>query len=188
MSITSIIGYHATEEDNEASIRQDNFLPSSSPREWLGKGAYFFVEGITSPGPIENAVKWAKEHKQFLRYIVLRASIEVEEECCIDLRTKDGNEALAALRKLYMDFFYIKGRKKPLSKPTSIDVDILDEAGRFSKQLKVVVNAVYIRFAEEKNFGIASYVPNATIACVKTPKENILLDSIQKVTLDGLLE
>lgn len=179
-------GYHATESNNEASIKRNNFLPSLSPGDWLGKGAYFFVEGVTSPGPIENAVKWATEHKLFSSYVILQASIEVEEECCIDLRTPDGNEAYAALKKLYINFFYEKGHKKPSFKPTSIDGDMFDEAGRFSTQLKVVVNAVCIRFEEEKKFGIRSYVPNATIACVKTPTDNIRLDSIQKVSLDSV--
>lgn len=183
MSIISIIGYHATEEENEASIKEHNFWPSTSAKEWLGKGAYFFVEGETLPDAVQNAKSWAS-YKRFNRYIVLEATIEVEEEVYLDLTQKKGREVFAFLKKEYLSFIANKGRVKYSDSKNKVYIDgyVIGHAPKvLSYRLKVIKNEVCIRFSQDLNLNIASGVPNATIVSVINPENTIDLSSISVV-------
>ena len=54
------VGFHGTDSANENSIFQLNFTVSAKSDEWLGTGAYFFLDGVGDP--TEHADSWAKLH------------------------------------------------------------------------------------------------------------------------------
>lgn len=76
-----LIGYHGTTEENATKILDDGqFKESTSNREWLGRGVYFFTD-------IENARYWAIDRAKRVKtkYAVLRVHIECEEDSYLDL-------------------------------------------------------------------------------------------------------
>ena len=82
MSQTCITGYHGTGQTHAESIlREKNFKESSSLKEWLGRGVYFFED-------CNHAIGWAniRARKESEKYaVVLAADISFDTVEFFDL-------------------------------------------------------------------------------------------------------
>ena len=58
-NMIEIQGYHGTSALAASEIMKHGFRISGTETEWLGKGVYFFVHGISSK-PENQAVEWAE--------------------------------------------------------------------------------------------------------------------------------
>ncbi len=108
-------GYHGTNASNESAILNGNFSVSSRNDDWLGTGAYFFIEGITSPKT--SARKWAKlraydkksKTNSYTHYSVISAAIDVEN--VLALETEEGMKAFNTFREGLINIMKLKGIK-----------------------------------------------------------------------------
>jgi hypothetical protein len=57
-SYTEWAGYHGTSLQSAEQIVVSNYRISEADNDWLGNGAYFFIDGFADP--VENAVNWAR--------------------------------------------------------------------------------------------------------------------------------
>lgn len=54
----SFYGFHGTDKNLFSKIKINNFNPSFGDDEWLGTGAYFFVDGLQDSSK-DTAKNWA---------------------------------------------------------------------------------------------------------------------------------
>ena len=89
-SYTEWTGYHGTSLSSAEEIVVSSYRISKEDNDWLGSGAYFFIDGFTDP--IANAEKWARfrswdgrarKHKYY-SYAVLRSLIRTETHLDLD--------------------------------------------------------------------------------------------------------
>jgi hypothetical protein len=172
--------YHGTDYSNTQSIRTNNFIPSEKPDDWLGKGVYFFKDGISCP--IDNAEEWAKASAhckktrsyKYTEYVVLSA--QVNSENVLDTTTMEGLQVFHRLRRTA----YEKIRTLIAHKKLNVQDKILWDFVANLLGCDVVVHNLYIKNIFERKNNINSNVPNCTVACVKNA---VLIDvnSIQEV-------
>lgn len=96
MIVRTIIGYHATQKDNEERIEKEGFIKSVATKRhmhWLGSGVYFFID-------FYNALLWnGKDFSNKLeskmisgtkKHIIYKAIIMVEEDKYLDFSSRVG--------------------------------------------------------------------------------------------------
>lgn len=166
-------GYHGTSYEASESILNSNYIPSIGDEEWLGDGAYFFVEGI-SVEVVKLAEKWIiaqsmKKSSENKKYRVLESSIEVDDNCFLDLTTRDGVEILDYLTEKYID------KIKSIGKKLSAHDGLLINMARMEQILKIDVakGNFYIQFKRERLNNIKLRTSNCTICSVFEPSKNI---------------
>lgn len=87
------VGYHATTKTNARSIlSRHRFIDSNGPKEWLGKGFYFFAY-------LADAKKWCSTRKDLRgkETCVLKAELKYNSEQLLDLDNPDDLETLEAI-------------------------------------------------------------------------------------------
>ncbi|MDC9599002.1 hypothetical protein [Xenorhabdus anantnagensis] len=97
-----LIGFHGTDANNEASILSGNFRVSAKSDEWLGTGAYFFIEGLGDPE--HSAVCWAKlqsydkvkKRYRYTQFSVIKAKISISNP--LDLDSLQGKKVFNYFR------------------------------------------------------------------------------------------
>ncbi|AGE17754.1 hypothetical protein [Serratia marcescens] len=170
------IGFHGTDGANEFSILNRNFNVSAKCDEWLGTGAYFFLDGVGKPE--EHAEAWAKlqaydssiRGNRYSRFVVIGAKITVTNVLRMD--TEEGLEAFNVYRS------YIKTRMEAerQSPSRSLIVNdcivfnhILDET-----EFEAVINCEYIKLdVWSRVMGYGSRIPNCRVMSVKKPTVSI---------------
>jgi hypothetical protein len=169
----SLEGYHGTDLSSLKSIQSEGFHPSIGDGEWLGDGVYFFTEGITG-NPSFDAEKWAiaqswdkvKKANKYLYFIVLYASMSVEDDLFLDLTTKDGMDIFNYIRDKYIDKIKAGGYKIADNQDFK-DGHIINEARKNSiLDIDVVKANFYIKFAPERKLNINFRIPNTTILAI----------------------
>ncbi|HBE9083097.1 hypothetical protein [Serratia fonticola] len=108
-------GYHGTDASNEMPILTGNFQASSRSDDWLGTGAYFFIDGISNPKV--NARQWAKlraydkktKTNSYKNYCVINALIEVDN--ILELDTAEGMMAFNTFRDGLIEILKERGIK-----------------------------------------------------------------------------
>ena len=172
--------YHGTDYQKLHSIKANNFYPSENPDDWLGKGVYFFTEGISCP--IENAEEWAKASayckktraNKYTNFVILMATIDTSK--IFDTTTNDGLVVFNKLRKETYEKIMPLITRKPANVQNKILWDLMAEL----LESDVVIHNLYIKSIFERKHQVSSNVPNCTVACVKNVSI-IKLDSIQEV-------
>lgn len=183
MNIT-LDGFHGTNWECVDSILNDGFQPSLGDKEWLGDGAYFFVNGI-SKNPQKQATQWAivsawnntNKANDYTEYAVVRGVITVAEDKYLDLTEADGVALLDYIqesceaklktrnKKLrYIDGYLINYARDILS----IDIDVVK--GNFYIKLR----------KEDRQLDLSRRTPNTTICSVYSPKHSI--EAVEVVT------
>ncbi|MFG1172169.1 hypothetical protein AAFN90_00885 [Erwiniaceae bacterium CAU 1747] len=169
-------GFHGTDSANEHSILQRNFSVSAKSDEWLGTGAYFFLDGVGNAR--EHAESWAKLHaydkklraNRYTRLVVISAKIEVNHVLHID--TPEG---LAAFN-FYRDYIKKDLRSKGESPSDSLIVNdcvVFNHILR-NTEFEAVINNEYIKldlWSRLKDY--RSRIPNCRVMSVKEPLASI---------------
>lgn len=170
--MNSFVGYRGTDDANVDSILTGGMNPSLGDDEWLGDGAYFFIEGL-SRTPEVQAEQWAivsawdseLRKNKYDKYSVLKADIDVDDEYFLDLTTAEGMEV----------FYYIKEsmmkKLKRLSKTRKvlfIDGHVINMSrNKLFKRVDVVKGNVFIKLTkEDRIYKLQSRLPNCTITAV----------------------
>lgn len=87
---TEWMGFHGTSLDSAQRILEENYRISTKLDDWLGSGAYFFIEGFTDP--VDNAIDWAKfrswdpeaRSRKYRTYAVLKSLIRTKTHLDLD--------------------------------------------------------------------------------------------------------
>ncbi|AVG77945.1 hypothetical protein [Pantoea ananatis] len=169
------VGFHGTSSLNESSIKKENFRVSSAANEWLGTGAYFFIDGVGNPQL--HAKNWAKFRKS-KRFVVLSVKVIVENVLHMD--TNEGIEAFNHYRD-----YVISRMKKAGEKPDKSL--IVNDCIVFNHMLQnagfdAVINREFIKldlWSRINKYG--SRVPNCRVLSVKEPSASINVDQIEVV-------
>jgi hypothetical protein len=179
----NVIGYHGTSSEAAVSIIMEGFINSEGDDEWIGKGSYFFVQGISSM-PSDQAAKWAiaeswnnsKKINIYTRFAVIKSQIEVKEDHLLDLTVEDGVEVFNYIIEAHKAKIQQMGRFFDYK-----DGYIIDFArGEGLIDVDVVKGNYYIKFAEQRKRGINLRTANCTICSVYEPNKNIKSSTIVK--------
>lgn len=170
------VGFHGTDCANEVSIKKRNFNVSAESDEWLGTGAYFFLEGLGDPQ--EHAVAWARLQahdkksgkSRYKQYVVIGAKIAVTNVLCMD--THEGMQAFNVFRD------YIHQRMKRERTMPSKNL-IVNDCVVFNHILNVtdfeaVISCEFIKldlWSRLKDY--RSRIPNCRVMSVKEPTVSI---------------
>lgn len=169
-------GFHGTDSANEYSILQRNFTVSAKSDEWLGTGAYFFLDGVGNPK--DHAESWARLHaydkrtgtNRYSRLVVISAKIEVDHVLHVD--TQEGLEAFNFYREYIKKDIRTKGKSHSdslLINDCVVFNHILD-----TTEFQAVINTEYIKldlWSRLKDY--RSRIPNCRVMSIREPLASI---------------
>ncbi len=178
---TSLIGFHGTSFESAKSITNGDFKITVGNAEWIGDGAYFFIEGI-SKQPDKQAEEWAIAqawNRKINGYIyseisVLKSSIRIEEERFLDLTTTEGVEILLYILEQHEKKILTIGKR--LSYLDGLIINFARGEGLI--EMDVVKGNFYIKFEKERVFKINLRTSNCTICAVYNPQNNLSNNTI----------
>jgi len=178
----SAIGYHGTYEDNSTSILEVGFFISDNPRDWLGKGVYFFEESFEGK---ENAKRWAykkwhNERRPMTQYCILKSRLETDY--LLDLSHTAQIQYFHKIREEY-----IKRAKITGISAVELDCMVMNKISNTTR-IDIVRKFEHIKFRKETRLNISSRVDNCIIVCVKNILciKNMIID--EKGEYDGRSE
>lgn len=177
-------GFHGTDSANEKSILNRNFTVSANSDEWLGTGAYFFIDGVGDPK--EHAESWASLHSydkktrtyRYNRLVVISAKIDVEHVLQVD--TQEGLDAFNAYRDYIKNDYRSKGwipSRSLLVNDCVVFNHILDNT-----EFEAIINKEYIKldlWSRLKDY--RSRIPNCRVMSVKEPLTSIDVNGLTVV-------
>lgn len=183
MEIIEKVGFHGTNSDFVESIISDNFRISDAENEWLGRGVYMFVEGVSCPK--ENAEIWAKNQAfrtggcyAYDNYTVLEVLVRGSK--VLDLGCSSGLKAFNVVRNaIIQKHSKLFTRNREFANDNCVIWNLVADF----MELEIIVHHLYIKDKTQRIKKINSNVPNVTVMCVKNA-ELIDLDSI-KVSSTG---
>lgn len=181
MTTTKIqrLGYHGTSNQAGKSIEKSkNYIFSDSEIEWLGKGAYFFIDK-SEDKRMEHAIDWSTKIRKNKEYAILKTEVILDNDEFIDFDDEEAQELfhevkLMFLKKAENSNLYLKNGKK-------LDCKVMNEICE-SGNIKVATIKTYINFTKCDLKTPNSIVPNCKIMCVK---DNAVID---KSTIEVIWE
>lgn len=185
--IHQINGNHGTYLRNLDSILAHGFKETIDHNEWLGDGAYFFIQGIWD-SPIDSAKKFAEDTrykdvrdnlcKEDEEICVLDAVINVDSDKYLDLDNNEGLELFNMFREELWAKIAESG-KKPANELKDCHILMVM---RSAIGIEFVKRSLFIKFGLQRRVGfISSLIPNVTIFVVNKPVQNIENASIKRV-------
>lgn len=159
------LGYHGTSNQAGKSIEKSKYYRlSNSEMEWLGKGAYFFIDK-NEDKRMEHAIDWSTKIRNNKEYAILKTEVIFEHNEFMDFA--DDEEAqdlfhkvkLLFLKKAENSDLYLKNGKK-------LDCKVMNEICE-SGNIKVATTKTYINFTKRDFKTPNSIVSNCKIMCVK---------------------
>ena len=177
-------GYHGTDAKNEIPISTGNFRVSSQNDDWLGTGAYFFIDGISNPKT--NARHWAKlraydkrtKRNIYDHYCVISADINVSR--ILELDTPDGMIAFNTFREGLLEIMRLKGIK-PSKKFYVDDCNVCNFAVE-QCGFDAVTRYEYIKLDKWSRInGYQSRMPTCRIISIRDPVKSIEIVSLSVV-------
>lgn len=163
------------------SIKQDNFYCSQKP-EWLGKGAYFFTDGVSFQGPDKDAIEWAEAcvrcfGQTYQYWAVMTADLQTDK--MLDLTDERQLKIFNKMRDVVYKRFKIRPRTRGAKdKDWILDVEIIDMI-RGEMEILAAKSHFFFKFTLENRHSIGSRIPNVTVVCVYAPDKVIDKSSIQ---------
>lgn len=176
MELLSIVGHHGTSDESARAITKNNFNTSKGDKEWLGDGAYFFVDGVSSK-TVDLAKKWAiaqawnrQERKYNYNSIgIIESIIEVKRFEFLDLTVEDGVEILNYLIEKFES--KMASICKKLDYADGYLINMARKEGILP--LEVVKGNFYIKFERERILRLNLRTNNCTICVVYNPTMSI---------------
>jgi hypothetical protein len=177
MSQTTLwLGFHGTSVLSAGQILSSTFKVSAAADDWLGSGAYFFVEGDGVEAPLEKASSWAVSRARSAKprytfYSVLEAHISTP--VYLDLDNTEHIAALNEIRRHYMGIMKQQGKRPSgnrLIEKCNFCNFVMHEHG-----VDALIRREYIKTTDdEMDFGFDGGVSNCRILCLKDPVKSIL--------------
>ncbi|MGE6037029.1 hypothetical protein ACQJ1N_02460 [Klebsiella pneumoniae] len=177
-------GFHGTDEKNRSSILCNNFSVSAKDDEWLGTGAYFFIDGISKP--LVDARNWAKvqsydteaRRKKYHRYAVIKAIIKVNSVLRLD--EQEGQIAYNVFRNFLIEKMK-KDKIKPKVSAIRNDCEVCNHILE-NTEFEAIINPEFIKLdVWSRRNRYYSRIPTCRIICVKEPKTAIDVNALQVV-------
>lgn len=167
-------GWHGTSALSGNQIIASTFRKSQAVKDWLGNGAYFFIEDNGHSDPIVKAEEWAvlrsNSARNYSRYSVLRA--EIEAETCLDFDDPAHIGALNELRNAYSEFLRNHGRRPSgefLLDKCNFCNFLIEE-----HEVEALIKREYIKTTQDElDFGVHAGIPNCRIMCVSNPDASV---------------
>lgn len=158
MSDDLLTCYHGTDLRNVETIITEGFRASSGIKEWLGKGAYFFVDGC-GVGE-ENARLWAVSNPRyssprFEEYAVLK--FKIRQLDWLDLRTEEHLLAFNRLRR---------GVDRAIQEYLLPESHLTDVALLETLIKDFDIEAIIMNFYIRDSRKVSSRVPNSAVLCI----------------------
>lgn len=180
------VGSHGTNFDHVESIIANNFVESNSSDDWLGKGAYFFIDGCNDQSTHDLALEWAKAHhwdnKRKCYTCEHVATFDVDISCdddkILDMTKLRGRKLFNAYRESLKKSISkgLKLKPKKALSDTSIFNSIRNNLG-----IEAILCDMYIKFEYERVNVLHSRLPNCTIIAVSNTQENIDVDTLRVI-------
>ncbi|MFA8300668.1 MAG: hypothetical protein ACEPOV_10935 [Hyphomicrobiales bacterium] len=168
-------GFHGTSSENAQEIINDSFKPSKGNDEWLGKGVYFFTDGLGNPQYQAKdwaiAEAWDKRAKRmkYSTFSIIESDISVDKERLIDLGTNEGQKLLSYIKEQFVNKLFSTGKAIKFVEGKLIDYVI----GEKILPIEVVKGNVFIAFKKDRICKFRQRTPNCTICSVVDPSKNI---------------
>lgn len=181
----SITGLHGTYRENADNIIANGYFDSSSDRDWLGFGVYFF-DGTNEyyEMALDSATQWA--YKKWLdercplkHLCVMRSNIIFDENRLINLTLPEQMVYFDKYRQLYVTECRMRHIHYPYDDRVRLDAAVIDWICK-KRKIDVVKKSDYIRFPRDKKNHIDSRISNCLILCVKNKRKCISATSIEK--------
>jgi hypothetical protein len=165
----SIEAFHGTSLQSAKEIQESSYNESNKDNEWLGRGIYFFVDGISDP--LTNASDWAiaeAKKKKYEEFAVLKSNVELEENRLIDLTSQEGLKNFNTVKAKLIDRIFNGFSSADLRKMRSGEHNCA-MFNYIASTLKThaVKHNLYIKNKNERNLGLNLNVPNTTVLCVR---------------------
>ena len=164
------IGYHGTCKAYADRILREGFHPSIGDDQWLGDGAYFFIDGDRiCDNPEEQAAQWAEvsaydKEKKAIKYeeiSVLQAKIHVEEGYLLDLNDNECSRFVEGTLSRIAQTISHKHNSK-ISEGVAIN-----HIRKHFQRVDVAIGDVYIKLTKQSRiYNISRRTPNTRIAAV----------------------
>ncbi|MDQ1834677.1 hypothetical protein [Massilia scottii] len=175
----SIEAYHGTSAQAAIEIEAATYKESYSESEWLGRGVYFFVDGISDP--LTDAKAWAKaqawdkttKRYRYEQYSVLRSTIVLDPDKVIDLTNQLGLRLFNDIKskfldKIYDNFSFAELRKMEMPEHNCAVFNYIAA----TLKAHAVLHHLYIKNTTERKLHMRLTVPNTTVLCVKRTNFN----------------
>lgn len=182
MALVSIDAFHGTSRDAALLINAQGFNESTKRSEWLGRGIYFFVEGVSDPQA--NAREWARAQgwdpkaKKF-KYsygAVVKANFTVDGDRIIDLTYTEGLRRFIEIKERLLSFIIDKFDTDSVKNNEqtcyvfNLVVDLL--------KAQAVKNNLYIKPHVERTLAMHINIPNTTVFCLRRDAVNIQTQTV----------
>lgn len=177
-------GFHGTDFDNHESILGLNFSVSAAEDDWLGTGAYFFIDGISDP--LVDARNWAKlqaydKHTRtdrYENYAVIKAIIDVNNVLRLD--QQEGLIAYNVFRNYLLERMKAESIKPKVGAIRN-DCEVCNHILQNS-EFDAIVNFEYIKLDEWTRVKrYSSRIATCRIMSVKEPKASIDVSKLSVV-------
>lgn len=175
----SIEAFHGTSLESAKEIEASNYRESDRDDEWLGKGIYFFVDGISDP--LTNAIDWAiaqawdnaEKIYKYKEFAVLKSTVEVDENRLIDLTSQEGLRNFNSAKLLLLKEIF-KGFASEELKEMSVETHSCKVFNFIVAKFNAhaVKHNLYINNKKGRRMNLKSNVPNTTVLCVRRENFN----------------
>lgn len=170
----SIEAFHGTSLQAAEEIQETSYRESDSNAEWLGRGVYFFVDGVSDP--LADAIEWAKaqawntktQSVDYEEFAVLKSVVEIDEGRLIDLTTDHGIRNFNILKSRFLHRIYGGRTKKELIAMSSAEHNCeLFNYMAATVRSHAIKHNLYIKNVAERKLHLKLNVPNSTVLCVR---------------------
>lgn len=168
-------GYHGTDSGAAKNIIATKFNESNGPEHWLGKGVYFFVNGISDPQ--EDAINWAKaqawdnakKQNRYADYSVLRCEVELNDDEILDLTLPESVTRFNDIKTQLLELIFSKRKNFRYVSPAAQSCMLFSFMVDFM-EVDAVRHYLYIKPIPERRLQLILNVPNTTVLCVSEAK------------------
>lgn len=181
-------GFHGTLEQNIPGIMSEGIRSSDSAEDWLGRGSYYFIDGLSDP--VGAAMDWASwlayttnnSNERVANVAAVKVQIDVAVERVLDLRSLDQMALYQMERRAWIEMMFDQSRGYSRPDKKSYDSMFIDYF-KASMGYDVVIANVYMALKfKERYFRNESRIPNVTIACVSSlihPKTSVAVVGVE---------
>ena len=163
------MGFHGTDLVSGKRILSEGFDIADDDEGWLGRGVYFFLDGIR--GGADMAADWARFRKGTSPLCVIKCKISAPKQAVLDLREVEQLKSFDEVRHDYANTQYdVLLRRRDLKVKKRKDIR-LDDAlvtrevlSRLDKS--ILVHNLYVKTQVLRDLALESSYPTATACCV----------------------
>lgn len=193
-----IRGFHGTRSDLVDSILATGLRPSRDHDEWLGRGSYYFLEGLedawSSARDWARVQAWDKRARRYREadFSVIEFEIAVDTDRILDLRTPDHARRFHQVRDAWETRHY-RRRRPGLWRPTEdrYDTVILNHLKQ-EEDLAAIIAQFFIQLTvKERHWQRNSRIPNVTVLCLSdplTPSTSVEVVKVHQVPFDSVMQ